>query len=78
MNPDNDYRERWCDEKNVDSRNSNKEFFLKKLGSHASMTPMTMKKTTTSTTALNLANSTIAFEAGLKLLILRWALGLLH
>ena len=28
MNPDNDYRERWCDEKNVDSRSSNKEFFF--------------------------------------------------
>ena len=32
MNPDNDYRERWCDEKNVDSRNSKKEFFFKEAG----------------------------------------------
>ena len=32
MNPDNDYRERWCDKKNVDSRSSNKEFFFKEAG----------------------------------------------
>ena len=32
MNPDNDYRERWCDEKNLDSRSSNKEFFFKEAG----------------------------------------------
>ena len=32
MNPDNDYRERWCDEKNVDSRSRDKEFFFKEAG----------------------------------------------
>ena len=32
MNPDNDYRERWCYEKNVDSRSSNKEFFFNEAG----------------------------------------------
>ena len=32
MNPDNDYRERWCDEKNVDSRSIKKEFFFKEAG----------------------------------------------
>ena len=39
-----------------------KNFSLKKLGSHASMTPMTTTKKTTSTTALNLAYSINAFE----------------
>ena len=32
MNPEGDYRERWFDEKNVDSRSSNKEFFFKEAG----------------------------------------------
>ena len=32
MNSDNDYRERWCDEKNIDSRSSNNEFFFKEAG----------------------------------------------
>ena len=32
MNPEGDYRERWCDEKNSDSRGKNKAFFFKEAG----------------------------------------------
>ena len=32
MNPDGDYRERWCDEKNVSGRGKTKTFFFKEAG----------------------------------------------
>jgi len=32
MNPEGDYRERWCDEKNSDSQGKNKAFFFKEAG----------------------------------------------
>ena len=32
MNSEGDYRERWCDEKNSDSRDKNKAFFFKEAG----------------------------------------------
>ena len=32
MNLKDDYRERWCDEKNVDSPRRNKAFFFKEAG----------------------------------------------
>ena len=32
MNPDIDYRERWCDKKNVESRSKTKSFFFKEAG----------------------------------------------
>ena len=56
MNPDNDYREHWCDEKNITSRGKNKGFSLRKLEYYASMTPMTTKRMI-KTTDLNLADS---------------------
>ena len=56
MNPEGDYRERWCDEKNVNSRGKTKRFSLRKLEYYASTTPMTTK-TMIKTTDMNLADS---------------------